>query len=154
MTLVPSYVLVSLLSYRPSPSAGTPTTIDIHADNVPDGVVPVVVLIVVDTVVQMKEETSLVSTIDGVNTGIFETNTTEKTVLAHDVQTLVTQMKNQAPMTNSQHRHLHHQAFTRHGATIHASRSPPEYTIDPRPSIIHGCKSDVNAGRSQNLLMI
>ena len=85
MTLVPSCVLVSLLSYRPSPSAGTPTTIDIHADNVPDGFVPVVVLIVVHTVVQMKEETSLVSTTDGVNTGIFETNTTGQTVLTHDI---------------------------------------------------------------------
>ena len=103
MTLVPSCVLVSLHSYGPSPSAGTPTTIDIHADNVPDGIVPVVVLIVVDTTVQMKEETSLVSTIDGVNTGIFATNTAEQTVLVNDVLTLVTQMKNQAPVTNRQH---------------------------------------------------
>ena len=154
MTLVASYVLVSPHFYLLSPHVGPPTTIGLHDANVPEKVAAVEVLIVVDTVLKMKEETSLASTTNGVNTGIFKTNTTGLTVLAHAVQTLVTQTKNQPPMTNRQHQHLRHQAYTQHGATVHSSCSPPKYTIGPRPSIIHGCKNAVNAGRSQNLLMI
>ena len=85
MTLVASYVLVSPHFYHPSPYVGSPTTIDLHAAIVPDEVSAVEVLIVVDTVLKMKEETSLASTTDGVNTDIFKTNTTGRTVLAHDV---------------------------------------------------------------------
>ena len=101
MTLVASYVFVSQHFYRPSPLVGPPITIDLHAANIPDEVAAVEVLIVVNIVLKMKEGTSLASTTDGVNTGIFETNTTRQTVLAHDVQSLVTQTKNQPPMTNS-----------------------------------------------------
>ena len=81
MTLVASYVLVSPHFYLPGPHVGPPTTIGLHAANVPDAAAAVEVLVVVDTVLQMKEETSLASTTDGVNTGIFETSIIGPTVL-------------------------------------------------------------------------
>ena len=85
MTLVASYVHVFPHSYRPSLCVGLPTTINLHAANVPDKVAAVEALIVFDTVLKTREGTSLVSTTDGVNKGIFETNTTGQTVLAHDI---------------------------------------------------------------------
>ena len=148
MTLVPSCVLVSPPSYRPSPRVDAPTTIDLHAANVPDAAAAVEVLVVVDTVLQMKEETSLASTIDGVNTGIFETSIIGPTVLVTAVRTLVTQTKTQHRMTNLQHQHLHHQTFIRSGNDVHASCSFPECTIDTRQSIIHGCENDDDGGRN------
>ena len=127
-----------------------PTAINLHAANVPDAAAAVEVLVVVDTVLQMKEETSLASTTDGVNTGIFETSIIGPTVLVTAVRTLVTQTKTQPRITNLQHQHLHHQAFIRNGDEVHASCSFPDYTIDTRPSIIHGCKNEGDTG--QNLL--
>ena len=150
MTLVPSCVLVSPHSYRPSPRVNAPTTIDLHDANVPESAATVGVLVVVGTVLQMREETSLASTTDGVNTGIFETSIVGLTALVTAVRTLVTQMKTQHRITNLQHQHLHHQAFIRSGDAACASCSFPDYTMDTRPSIIHGCEIDNDAG--QNLL--
>ena len=123
MTLVASYVFISPYSYRPSLRVGLPTTIDLYAANVHDEVAAVEAITVFDTVFKTREGTSLASTTDAVNTGIFETNTTGQTVLAHNVRTLVTQTKNQPLMTNCQHQHLHYQAFTQHGATVLSSSS-------------------------------
>ena len=148
MTLVPSCVLVSLHSYRPSPRMDAPTTIDLHAANVPDAVAAVGVLVVVNTLLQMKEETSLASTTEGVNTGIFETSIVGLTALVTAVRTLVTQTKIQHRITNLQHQHLHHQTFIRRGDTACASCSFPDYTMDTRPSIIHGCENDDDDGRN------
>ena len=154
MTLVPSRVLVSPHSYRPSPRVNAPTTINLHDANVPESAATVGVLVVVGTVLQMGEETSLASTTDGVNTGIFETSIVGLTALVTPVRTLVrtlvTQTKTQHRITNLQHQHLHHQAFIRRGDTARASCSFPDYTMDTRPSIIHGCKIDDYAG--ENLL--
>ena len=149
MTLVASSVLVSPHFYRLSPHVGPPTTIGLHDANVPEEVAAVEVLIVVDTVLEMKEKTSLASTTDEVNTGIFGTNTIGPTKLVTVVQSLVTQTKTQHRMTNLQHQHLHHQAFIRSGDEVHASCSFPEYTIDTRQSIIHGCENDDDDGQNR-----
>ena len=151
MTLVPSCDLVSPLSYQPSPRVNAPTTIDLHDANVPESAATVGVLVVVGTVLQMRAETSLASTTDGVNTGIFEKSIVGLTALVTAVRTLVTQTKIQHRITNLQHQHLHHQTFIQRGDTACASCSFPDYAMDTRPSIIHGCENDDDAGR--NLLM-
>ena len=148
MTLVPSCVLVSLHSYRPSPRMDAPTAIDLHAANVPDAAAAVEVLVVVGTVLQMKEGTSLASTTDGVNTVIFKISIEGPTVLVTTVQTLVTQTKTQHRITNLQHQLLHHQAFILRGDTARASCSFPNNTMDTRPSIIHGCENNDDAGQN------
>ena len=100
MTLVAIYVHVSPPSYRLSLRVGLPTAISLPAANVLDKVAAVDATLVIDTVLGMKEGTSLVSTTDAVNTGTFETNTTGQAVLAHDIRILVIWMKNQPPLTN------------------------------------------------------
>ena len=135
-----------------------PTNIDIHNANVPESVAgsvaTVVVIVVAGTVLQMREETSLASTTEGVNTGIFETSMVGLTALVTAVRTLVrtlvTQTKIQRRITNLQNQHLDPQTFIRRGDTACASCSFPDYTMDTRPSIIHGCENDNDAG--QNLL--
>ena len=152
MTLVASYVLVSPHFYRLSPHVGPPTIIRLRAAIVPDAAAAVEVLVVVGTVLQMKEETSLASTTDGVNTGIFETSIVGLTALVTAVRTLVrtlvTQTKIQRRITNLQNQHLHPQTFIRRGDTACASCSFPDYTMDTRPSIIHGCENDEDNGQN------
>ena len=128
------------------------TTIDIHDANVPESVATVGVIVVVGAVLQMREETSLASTTEGVNSDIFEASIVGLTALVAAVRTLVwtlvTQTKIQRRITNLQNQHLYPETFIRSGDTACASCSFPDYTMDTRPSIIHGCKNDDDDGRN------
>ena len=102
MTPVVSYVHVFHPTYRPS--VGKPTVTSLPSANVLDEVAAVGATIVIGSVQRTTGGTSLVFTTDEANTDIFETNTTEQTVLAHGL-ILVLRIKNQPPQPTNQQAH-------------------------------------------------
>ena len=133
-----------------------PTNIDIHNANVPESVAgsvaTVVVIVVADTVLQMREETSLASTTEGVNTSISEASLAGQIVLVADirtlVRTLVTRTNIQHQIANLQNQHLYPETFIRSGDTARASCSFPDHTLDTKPNIILGCENDEDSGQN------
>ena len=133
-----------------------PTNIYIHNVNVPESVAgsvaTVVVIVVAGTVLQMREETSLASTTEGVNTGIFETSMVGLTALVTAVRTLVrtlvTHTKSQHRIANLQNQHLYPETFIRSGDTTRASCSFPDHILDTKPNIILGCENDEDSGQN------
>ena len=143
-TLVLSYVHVFPPSYRLIPSVGLPTVTSLPSANVLDKVAAAVgATLVIGTVQRTTGGASLVFTTDAANTDIFETKTTEKTVLAH-VWFLVLPLKNQPPQPTNQQ--SNQQVSVQSASTVYSPRSAPAYTISPPPSIIRGYANDIDAG--------